>query len=196
MRNNYRKSEKYKAHAKNESSYNYSGDIRTYDNGRGRTSHRAIVRFVKLLDVIMVSTPFILAWAMYYSHKVFRVDFYRKGNWLVITLFIIVYYMFSHLYQGYLVHISRISELVYAQTLGVLITDGIMFIIMWLLIRRVPNILVMLLMFAAQFLLIIIWSKTAHRWYFKHNPPIPTAIVFDELEGEEKIKKYYGLNSQ
>ena len=195
MSNNRGKNEKYVARTRNESSYNYSGDNRIYENGRGRTAHRAIVRFVKLLDVIMVSIPFILAWALYYSHKVYRVDFYRKGNWLVIALFVIVYYMFSHLYQGYLVHISRISELVYAQTLGVLITDGIMFIIMWLLIRRVPNILVMLLMFAAQFLLIIIWSKMAHRWYFKHNPPIPTAIVYDELEGVEKLISYYGLDS-
>ena len=78
MSNNRGKNEKYVARTRNESSYNYSGDNRIYENGRGRTAHRAIVRFVKLLDVIMVSIPFILAWAQYDYHKVYRVDFYKK----------------------------------------------------------------------------------------------------------------------
>ena len=104
MNYDHGRNEKNAAGSQNTSSYNYSGDNRKYGDGRGRTAHRVIVRFVKLLDVIMVSIPFILAWALYYSHKVYRVDFYRKGNWLVIALFVIVYYMFSHLYQGYTVY--------------------------------------------------------------------------------------------
>ena len=174
--------------------YNYSGKKKVYHDGRGRTAHRAMVRFVKLLDVIMVSIPFILAWILYFSHKVYIVDFYRKGNWLVIALFVIIYYLLSPLYQGYTLNVSRISELVYAQTLGALITDGIMFIVMWLVIRHVPNLLVLLAVFVAQFALVILWSKVAHDWYFRNHPPIPTAVVYDELEGVEKLISYYGLD--
>ena len=176
-------------------SYNYSGEKKVYDDGRGRTAHRAMVRFVKLLDVFMVSAPFILAWTMYFSHKVYITDFYRRGNWLMIALFVILYYLLSHLYQGYTLHVSRISELAYAQTLGALIADGIMFIVMWLLIRHVPNLLVLLGVLVAQFLLIILWCKSAHVWYFKNHPPIPTAVIYDELEGVEKLISYYGLDS-
>lgn len=176
-------------------SYNYSGEKKVYKDGRGRTAHRAMVRFVKLLDVFMVSAPFILAWTMYFSHKVYITDFYRRGNWLMMALFVILYYLLSHLYQGYTLHVSRISELAYAQTLGALITDGIMFIVMWLLIRHVPNLLVLLGVLAAQFLMIILWCKAAHVWYFKNHPPIPTAVVYDELEGVEKLISYYGLDS-
>ena len=176
-------------------SYNYSGEKKVYDDGRGRTAHRAMVRLVKLLDVFMVSAPFILAWTMYFSHKVYITDFYRRGNWLMIALFVILYYLLSHLYQGYTLHVSRISELVYAQTLGALIADGIMFIVMWLLIRRIPNLLVLLGVIVAQFLLIILWCKAAHVWYFKNHPPIPTAVIYDELEGVEKLITYYGLDS-
>ena len=57
--------------------YNYSGDNRIYQDGRGRTAHRTIVRFVKLLNVIMVSIPFIAAWTLYYSNKVYHLSFYR-----------------------------------------------------------------------------------------------------------------------
>lgn len=40
---------------KAEYSYDYSGEKKVYNDGRGRTAHRAIVRLVKLLDVVMVS---------------------------------------------------------------------------------------------------------------------------------------------
>ena len=175
--------------------YNYTGKNRVYKDGRGRAVHRAKVRLVKLVDVIMVTIPFLAAWYFYYSHQIYVKDFYRKGNWLVIALFVIVYYLLSHLYSGYSIHISRVSELVYAQSLGALITDGIMFIIMWLLIRHVPNIPILMLVFVTQFLLIIMWSCVAHRWYYKHNPPIPTAIIYEELEGVENLISFYGLNS-
>ena len=185
-------------HIKNKPSYSYdySGNNRVHQDGRSRTAHRTVVRFVKLLDVIMVSLPFITAWALYFSHKIFKFEFYRRGNWLVIALFVILYYLLSHLYSGYTIHISRISEIVYSQTLGVLITDSIMFIIMWLLFRSVPNILIMLLVLLAQFLLIIIWSFCSHHWYIRNNPPTPTAIIYDGFEGVEKLVAFYGMTSR
>ena len=133
--------------------YEYSGNRKRYEDGRGRTAHRTIVRLVKLADVVMVSIPFYAAWIIYYSHKVFIRDFYRRGNWMVMGLFTVLYFLLSHLYSGYSIHISRVSEIVYAQSLGALIADGIMFIIMWLLIRHVPGILVLLIVFAA----VVIW---------------------------------------
>ena len=71
--------------------YSYSGESRTYNDGRGRTAHRTVVRLVKLLDVILVSIPFAVAWMQYYSHQVYAIIFYRKGNWVVIALFVFLY---------------------------------------------------------------------------------------------------------
>ena len=175
--------------------YQYSGKNRVYQDGKGKTVHRTKVRLVKAFDVIMVSIPYILAWYLYYSQRVYAISFYRKGNWFVIALFMVLYYLLSHLYSGYTIHISRISEIIYAQTLGVLITDSLMFIIMWLLIRHVPNIPIMLLVIGGQFSLIVIWAYTARNWYFKHNPPIPTLVIYDEFEGVEKLISYYGLDA-
>lgn len=177
-----------------QATYNYSGRNRIDHNGRGRTVHRSVVRLVKLWDVILVSLPFAAAWMFYYSQMVYIHSFYRKGNWVVIGLFTLLYYLLSHLYSGYTIHISRISEIVYAQTLGAMMADGIIFIVMWLLIRHVPNIPVLLVVFATQFLIIVEWASFAHKWYFNNNPPIPTAVIYDELEGVEKLVSHYGLD--
>ena len=175
--------------------YHYSGDNRVYQDGRGRTAHRAIVRTVKAFNVILVSIPFIMAWIFHYSNHVFITSFYRRGNWAVIGLFVLFYYLLAHLYGGFSIHISRISEIVYAQSLGALIADGIMFVVMWLLFRHFPSIPILLLVFVVQVLLIVLWARAAHKWYFRQNPPLLTAIIYDELEGLEKLITQYGVES-
>ena len=60
------------------SMYHYSGENKVYQSGRGRTGHRAIVRAVKALDVILVSIPFIMAWVLHYSQQVYISVFYRR----------------------------------------------------------------------------------------------------------------------
>lgn len=174
--------------------YDYSGKEKKYQDGRGRTAHRTIVRFVKVLDVIAVSIPFYVAWMAYYSHMVYITNFYRRGNWVVMCLYTMLYYLLAHLYSGFTIHISRISEIIYAQSLGALIADGIMYIIMWLLIRNLPSIPIIFLVLVAQACLIITWAELAHTWYFKNNPPIPTAVIYDEMKGVEELVSHYGLD--
>lgn len=179
---------------KSVTSYNYSGDNKTYSDGRGRTAHRTIVRFVKLLNVLFVAVPFMISWKLYYSHMLYQKDFSGEGNWLVLILFVVIYFLLAHLYSGFLIHLSRISEIIYAQVLGVVITDGIMFIVMWLLIRHIPNIPILLITLAAQIGVIVAWAVWAHRWYFKSFPASPTAVIYDELEGVDNLVSQYGLD--
>ena len=176
--------------------YNYSGANKTYEDGRGRTAHRTVVRLVKLIDVIMVGIPFAIAWMAYYWHQMYAIDFYRKGNWFIIALHIIIYYLLAHLYGGFQIHIGTVADIIYAQTLGAVITDGIMYIIMWMLIRYLPNIPILLLVLACQILMISLWAKFAHQWYYKNNPPIPTAVIYDEFEGLEGLVSHYGMDKQ
>ena len=174
--------------------YDYSGNRKKYIDGRDRTGHRTIVRLVKLVDVLIVSVPFYVAWIVYYSHMLYIKDFYRRGNWVVMGLYTVLYYLLAHLYSGYSIHISRISEIIYSQSLGALMTNSIMFVIMWLLIRHVPSIPVLLVVLCVQVAFIITWAELAHIWYFKNNPPIPTAVIYDEMEGVEKLVSHYGLD--
>ena len=178
------------------STYQYSGDSKIFQDGRGRTAHRTVVRLVKLIDVIMVTIPFVAAWYLYYSQRLYSKEFFRKGNWLIIFLYLLIYYLLAHLYQGFTLHISTVSEIIYAQALGALIADGIMFIVTWLLIRHFPNVLVMLAVFAAQLVMINIWARAAHKWYYKNNPPSPTAVIYDELEGVDKLVSQYGMEKR
>ena len=61
------------------STYQYSGDSKVFHDGRGRTAHRTVIRLVKLLDVILVAIPFVAAWYLYYSDKLYSKELRVTG---------------------------------------------------------------------------------------------------------------------
>lgn len=170
---------------KKEPEYHYIGRREKADHYRS-IGGRVLVRFVKLLDVILVSAPFITAWLMIYAPHM-QMPYYNMGNYLVIALYIIQYYLIAHLYGGFAIHISSISEVVYNQVLAAVITNFLMYIVMWLLIYHLPNVPYLLLVLGVQIVIIILWSYLAHKWYFHRYQTLPTVVIYDERKGLEKL---------
>ena len=160
-----------------------------------KLENRILIRLVKFLDVLFVTAIFGCIWMKFYSELI-SIPYYKKGNYLIIALFCILYYLLAHLYQGFMIHLSRISEIIYAQVLSVIISDGLMYLVTMLLMRRIPNILPLLLAIFCQYVVIWAWSKCAHRWYFKTFEKSRTIIVWDELKGLESLISEYGLDQR
>ena len=157
--------------------------------------HSIAVRCVKLINLILMVIPFIVCWYVYYSQRLI-IPYYSRGNWVVIALFTIMYFIYCKIFDGFLVSINRISEMVYSQMLAALISDAIMYIITWLLMRSFPNVLPMLILLVVQLAVSIIWCMAAHTWYFKVYPPQKSAIVYDAREGMERLIDEYGMDKK
>lgn len=153
------------------------------------------LRIIKALAVVLAATPFAVCWYAYYAERIY-VPFYSKGNLLIIALFVVLYVIFARIYDAFLVSVNRISEMVYSQGLAALLADGIMYLVIWLLMRRIPNILPGLAALAAQILLSVFWSVSAHQWYYAIFPPKRSAIVFDKRYGIERLIREYGLEKK
>lgn len=177
-----------------EMKYQYNGSTSHDIYGHNRTEHRAIQRFVKLLDVIAVGIPFILFWLGYYAPRMVT-PYYRMGNVLIIGLYYILFFTLAHLYDGFMIHIKRISEIIYSQVLALVITNFITYIVIWLLLFRLPNIPMMLLLLLIQILVVCIWANLSHRWYFRRYPAISSLIIYDEMDQMESLIHQYGLES-
>lgn len=157
--------------------------------------HSVAVRFVKLINLILMVAPFMVCWYVYYSQQLI-LPYYSRGNWLVIALFAVMYFTYCKIFDGFLVSINRISEMVYSQMLAVLMSDAIIYVITWLLMRNFPNILPMLIVLVTQLIISIIWCTLAHTWYFAVYPPQKSAIVYDAREGMERLIDEYGMDKK
>lgn len=158
-------------------------------------SHDVPLRFVKMLNVICMTIPFIFCWYGYYSRQMEK-SFYNSGNILMIVLFMIVYFLFARVYNAFLVSVNQISEMVYSQVLAALVTDGISYIVITLLAKRLTNLLPGILAIAGQVVMSVLWCYLAHQWYFRAFPPKKTAVIYDVREGMEKLIGQYGLENK
>lgn len=160
-----------------------------------RFKHDLALKIVKILDAILLTIPFALCWLLYYGERIAQ-PYYSKGNVVIIALFLFVYIALGKVYEGFLVSMNRISEMVYSQALAVLVTDGILYIVIILLSKRMPNLLPGLCAFAAQIVLALIWSWAAHQWYFSKFPPQTTMVIYDVRQGMEKLIDEYGFDKK
>ena len=154
--------------------------------------HDIPLRLVKVLNIICLTFPFACCWYGYYSRQM-QSSFYRRGNLLMITLYMVVYFLFARVYNGFLVSVNRISEMVYSQILAALVTDGISYLVIALLVKGFPNLIPGILAIGGQIFLSALWCYTAHHWYFRSFPPRKTMIVSDVREGMESLINQYDL---
>ena len=155
-------------------------------------THDIPLRLIKVLNIICLTIPFAGCWYGYYSGQM-KDGFYNRGNLLMIALFMLVYFLFARIYNAFLISVNRISEMVYSQVLAALITDGISYLIIALLVKGFPNIIPGVMAIAGQIVMSLIWCFLAHRWYFRSFPPQKTMIVYDVREGMEKLIDQYDL---
>ena len=91
------------------------------------------------------------------------------------------------------ISISPISEIIYSQTLALIISDFIMYVVIWLLSLYMPNAVPLLITFGVQLLISVLWTFLAHQWYFHNFQPGRTAVIYDLHEGMESLVGEYGM---
>ena len=154
-----------------------------------------ILKIVKALDVVLLAIPFAVCWYGYYASRIVS-PFFQKGNWAVIVLFFVIYIFYGNIYNGFLVSWNRISEMVYSQALAAAVSDFILYMVIWLLTKYLPNPLPLFIVFICQIILAAVWFALANRWYFSVFPPKKTAVVYDMRKGLEGLLREYGLEKK
>ena len=150
---------------------------------------------VKLLNVALVTIPFLFCWFGYYAERVVLFSsLYRSAG--IIILFLFLYLFFGRIYDAFMVSLKRISEMFFSQMLGIVMADGVMFLVLWLISCGFPNMLPALAALSGQLIFSALWCKYAHIWYFKHFSGQKTGVVYDVRRGMEDLFGEYGLDKK
>ena len=162
---------------------------------RSTLFHDITTRTAKAINVLMMAFPFIYAWYTFYADKLW-VRFAMRGHWLVIGLYVFLYIIIGRTYEAFKMSYSSIGEMIYSQILSLFEVNVIMYIVAWLLIRRLPNVLPFLGIFVLQILLAIIWCHWTQWWYYHVFKASKTIIVWDYREGISELIDQYHLNKK
>ena len=158
--------------------------------------HDFVLRIIKAINLIVMTAIFVYIWTEYYGPDLYFREFYRRGYWVLAALFAFLYYKFGRTYDAFHISYDRLTEMVYSHGLSLVITDFIMMVITWLLMRHLPALLPIIAIFVLQFVFAIAWCWCARIWYFKIFPAKKSVIIYDMREGMEDLISEYGMDQK
>ncbi|MBQ9249578.1 MAG: exopolysaccharide biosynthesis polyprenyl glycosylphosphotransferase [Oscillospiraceae bacterium] len=149
-----------------------------------------VLSVINMINVVLVTIPFVYCWYRFFAPAMIH-PYYRRGNWAVILVFVVLYVLFGRVYDGFSISTKRITESVYSQCMAILFTDAVMYIVIFLLAQYLPAPVPMLLNFMAQVILTGVGTILSHKWYFSTFQPNRSIVVYDTRQGmEDMIEKY------
>ena len=154
--------------------------------------HEIGLRFLKTINLLLMVFAFAVAWFWYYD-QLTVVPYLWRGDVAIITFFAVLYYLFGKTYDAFLISHYRIFDIVASQSLAVLFSDGLMYVVMFFLAKRLVNPLPLMLIFADQVAFSVIWTYFAHIIYFKWFPARKSIIIYDQRRGMKDLIEEYGL---
>lgn len=149
---------------------------------------RTIMFFTTFIILLATTLVFFYVWDTYYSDSII-LPFYRKGNWLIGAIYVVLLYAFTKIYSGYKVGFLRLSEMIYSQVLSLLFVNIITYLQISLIGRHFLNVVPMLEMTAIQIMIITAWSFITHKLYYFVYPPRNTMLVYESGESVSIVKK-------
>lgn len=144
------------------------------------------------LDAVLLllnGASFAVCWFAYYENHLY-LSFEGNGNYMVIGLFVALNMVFAHVYGGFDLLTSRITELAYSHFIALIMTHFFMYMVTWLLVRNsVPTPIPLLICFVVCCLLSAGWSYIAYQLTDRIIPPKHTLLIYDNPEAYKNGKK-------
>ena len=154
-------------------------------------AYRARLRLVKLLNVAMMTAAALLCW-----RQCFGSEATTGTAALVGVIFLVLYMTYGRVYDSFLISLVRITEMIYSQALALLMSDGLLYLIICLMQRRLVSPLPVLALFFGQLVISTVWCVCAHRWYFSTFPAKKTAVIHDRGRDVGDLIGTYGRSKK
>ncbi|MFR4626302.1 MAG: hypothetical protein ACLT8Y_07060 [Dorea formicigenerans] len=122
---------------------------------------------VKMVNIVLLMIPFLICWTLYYEPRTTTVGS-KQVSVLVMIIFFLICYYFGQRLDCFRVSILQIRDVIFGEVLATMITDIIMYILIWMLSIHLPNLIPGLITWGGQCVIGVIWAYVMHQSYFLH----------------------------
>ena len=150
---------------------------------------------VKMANIVLLMIPFVICWTLYYEPRTTTVGS-KQVSVLVMIIFFFICYYFGQRLDCFRVSILQIRDVIFGEVLATMITDIIMYILIWMLSIHLPNLIPGLITWGGQCVIGVIWAYVMHQSYFSTHPPLRTIVIYDERMGMENLIHTYGFEKR
>lgn len=141
-----------------------------------------------LISLVVEGSFFAYIWYTYYSQNI-PLPFFRRGNWAVIGLYMLILFFFTKVLGGYYVGYMRMADMALSHVLAILLSGvvGYLEICMiggdYMLLRPV------LYMMLAELVFILPWIYLVRKIYTRLYPPRQMLVIYGDYSPDDLIAK-------
>lgn len=141
-----------------------------------------------LVSTSLLGGAFALVWYLCYSQQIV-LPFYRKGNWMVIGIYIVITVIFNKVYGSYDVGYLKRSEAFYSQLLSVFVVNIIEYCQISVIGRDFMHFMPMIILTLADIFIVLLWTLISSSVYKRLYPPRSMVVVYGNKNAEELVVK-------
>ncbi len=127
-------------------------------------------------------------WHFFYSTQM-RIDFHVRGHWAIISLYLLLVFLFTHIFGGFQIGYLQMADICLAQILSICFADFVEYFIVVLACRKYVAVQPLLIMALVEILFACLWSSIVRRIYKKMYPPRQLLVIYGEHSPDEFIEK-------
>ncbi len=151
--------------------------------------YKRIIMFVSTLIIILLQViTFWIFWHGYYNNMILM-PFFRKGSWLMVSIYALLLLTFLKIFGGYRVGYYKKTDVIFSQILSILCANGISYLQISLLGLGFLNIVPLLAMTGVNTLIIVFWTLISDTIFKKLYPPRRMILIYGERSPDSIIQK-------
>lgn len=156
-----------------------------------RERYKKLISTLEIVVLMLIHTYlYAMIWYGYYSGMVpKKLQFYRRGHWAVIAMYVLVLWLFIKLYGGFKVGYLRLFDVIYSQFLSLFCANVVLYFQVCMLTRDYVTPIPILRMTAVQGVVILLWVFICRILYMKLYPPRNLLLVYGEKTPIDFINK-------
>ncbi len=141
-----------------------------------------------LFITVLLTAAFGFTWYMYYSAEIV-LPFYRKGNWMVIGIYLVIAVIFNQVYGSYKVGYLRKSEAFYSQIISVFVINLITYCQISVIGRDFMHFMPMIFLTFIDLIIVLVWTLVSSALYKMLFPPRRMIIVYGSQNAGNLVLK-------
>lgn len=138
--------------------------------------------------IMLFAGAFGIVWYSCYSDEI-MLPFYRRGNWVIIAIYVVLMLLFSNVFGGLKTGYLRRTDTFYSQSLSMFCVNTVAYFQISLIERHFSQLVPMLLLTLIDIAILPIWIIVTNKLYFSFFPPRKLVIIYGERAAAELVKK-------
>lgn len=127
-------------------------------------------------------------WRRFYS-PLMETQYWLKGHMMILAFYLFWAFLLPRVYGGWNIGYLKIFHIVYSQSLGLAMTNILMYCLIMLLTKHIVAIWPLLFMFFVQVMVLFLWGAICSRIYLWIYPPRRVLLVYGDRPTMGLMKK-------